>query len=157
MCLLRMNLPNMCPNITHVDALDFSEWHSEEVISFFWRSSVDTFIYPGLADRWFQSETFQQITRYYRREFVTYEECSWPTARHYTAYCMQEYNTNARTPRIGELTGYRGQRLVGQSQCENFPLAILIAVPLTGSKDRSPAIYSDLCFLTFSQFLGPLL
>ena len=22
----------------HVDALDFSEWHSEEVISFFWRS-----------------------------------------------------------------------------------------------------------------------
>ena len=22
----------------HADALDFSEWHSEEVISFFWRS-----------------------------------------------------------------------------------------------------------------------
>ena len=22
----------------HVDALDFSEWHSEEVIRFFWRS-----------------------------------------------------------------------------------------------------------------------
>ena len=22
----------------HVDALDFSKWHSEEVISFFWRS-----------------------------------------------------------------------------------------------------------------------
>ena len=28
----------MCPNMIHVDALDFSEWHSEEVISFFWRS-----------------------------------------------------------------------------------------------------------------------
>ena len=25
----------------HVDALDFSEWHSEEVISFFWRSVYD--------------------------------------------------------------------------------------------------------------------
>ena len=38
MCLLRMTLPNLCPNMIHVDALDFSEWHSEEVISFFWRS-----------------------------------------------------------------------------------------------------------------------
>ena len=35
---LRINLPNLCPNMIHVDALDFSEWHSEEVISFFWRS-----------------------------------------------------------------------------------------------------------------------
>ena len=38
MCLLRINLPNLCPNKIHVDALDFSEWHSEVVISFFWRS-----------------------------------------------------------------------------------------------------------------------
>ena len=38
MCLLRINLPNLCPNMIHFDALDFSEWHSEEVISFFWRS-----------------------------------------------------------------------------------------------------------------------
>ena len=38
MCLLRTNLPNLCPNIIHVDALDFSECHSEEVISFFWHS-----------------------------------------------------------------------------------------------------------------------
>ena len=37
-CLLRINLPNLCPNMIHVDALDFSGWHSEEVISFFWRS-----------------------------------------------------------------------------------------------------------------------
>ena len=36
MCLLRKNLPNLCPNI---DAVDFSECHSEEVISFFWRSA----------------------------------------------------------------------------------------------------------------------
>ena len=33
MCLLRINLPNQCPNMIHVDAFDFSEWHSEEVIS----------------------------------------------------------------------------------------------------------------------------
>ena len=32
MCLLRINLPNLCPNMIHVDALDFSEWHSEEVM-----------------------------------------------------------------------------------------------------------------------------
>ena len=38
MCLLRKNLHNMCQNMNHFDAVDFSEWHSEEVISFFWRS-----------------------------------------------------------------------------------------------------------------------
>ena len=38
MCLLRINLPNLCANMIHVDALDFSGWHSKEVISFFWRS-----------------------------------------------------------------------------------------------------------------------
>ena len=42
MCLLRINLPNLhvhvCPNMIHFDAVDFSECHSEVVISFFWRS-----------------------------------------------------------------------------------------------------------------------
>ena len=38
MHLLRINLPNLCPNMNHFDAVDFSECHSEEVISFFWRS-----------------------------------------------------------------------------------------------------------------------
>ena len=28
----------MCPNMNHFDEVDFSECHSEEVISFFWRS-----------------------------------------------------------------------------------------------------------------------
>ena len=37
-CLLRINLPNLCPNMNHFDAVDFSECHSEEVINFFWRS-----------------------------------------------------------------------------------------------------------------------
>ena len=37
MCLLRITLPILCPNMIYVDALDFSERHSEEVISFFWR------------------------------------------------------------------------------------------------------------------------
>ena len=32
MCLLRINLPNLCPNMIHVDALDFSGWHSKEVM-----------------------------------------------------------------------------------------------------------------------------
>ena len=35
MCLLRINLPNLCPNMNHFDAVDFSECHSEKVISFF--------------------------------------------------------------------------------------------------------------------------
>ena len=30
--LLRTNLPNLCPNMIHVDALDFNECHSEEVM-----------------------------------------------------------------------------------------------------------------------------
>ena len=38
MCLLRINLPNLCPKMNHFDGVDFSECHSEEVISFFWRS-----------------------------------------------------------------------------------------------------------------------
>ena len=38
MSLLRINLPNLCPNMNHFDAVDFSECDSEEVISFFWRS-----------------------------------------------------------------------------------------------------------------------
>ena len=38
MSLLRIDIPYLCPNMTYVDALDFSAWHSEEVISFFWRS-----------------------------------------------------------------------------------------------------------------------
>ena len=38
MCLLRINLPNLCPNMNNFDVVDFSECHSEEVISFFWRS-----------------------------------------------------------------------------------------------------------------------
>ena len=33
MCLLRINLPNLCPNMNHFDAVDFSECHSEKVIS----------------------------------------------------------------------------------------------------------------------------
>ena len=38
MCILKINLPNLCPNMNHFDAMDFSECHSEEVISFFWCS-----------------------------------------------------------------------------------------------------------------------
>ena len=38
MCLLRIHLPNLCPNMNHFDAVDFSECQAEEVISFFWRS-----------------------------------------------------------------------------------------------------------------------
>ena len=37
--ILRINLPNLCPSMNHFDTtVDFSECHSEEVISFFWRS-----------------------------------------------------------------------------------------------------------------------
>ena len=49
MCLFRINLqvPNLCPNMIHVDASDFSQWHSEEVISFFWRSVYFTLSHQG--------------------------------------------------------------------------------------------------------------
>ena len=30
--VLRINLPNLCPNMNHFDAVDFSECHSEEVM-----------------------------------------------------------------------------------------------------------------------------
>ena len=38
MGILRINLPNLCQNMIHVDALDFSVRHAEEVIRLFWRS-----------------------------------------------------------------------------------------------------------------------
>ena len=38
MCLLRINLPNLCRNINHFDAVDFSECHCKEAIIFFWCS-----------------------------------------------------------------------------------------------------------------------
>ena len=41
MCLLRINLPNLWPNMNNFDAVDFNECHSEEVISFFWCSVLD--------------------------------------------------------------------------------------------------------------------
>ena len=37
----------MCPNMNHFDAVDFSECHSEEVISFFWRS---VYVYNSLLE-----------------------------------------------------------------------------------------------------------
>ena len=40
MCLLRTHLPNLCPNMIHVDALDFSEWHSEKVIIKLWSLKI---------------------------------------------------------------------------------------------------------------------
>ena len=65
MCLLMINLPELCPNMIHFDAVDFSEWHSNEVISFFWRSvyielsdvhssvvCIRTIENPWLAIRW---------------------------------------------------------------------------------------------------------
>ena len=58
MCLLRINLPNLCPNMNHFDAVDFSECHSEKVISFFWRS-----VYIAFSGRIqdFQIEGAQKI------------------------------------------------------------------------------------------------
>ena len=43
MRLLRINLPNLCPNMNHFDAVDFSECHSEEVM-FLLTLSVDFMI-----------------------------------------------------------------------------------------------------------------
>ena len=40
MCLLRINLPNLCPDMNHFDPVDFSECHSEAVISFLLTLSV---------------------------------------------------------------------------------------------------------------------
>ena len=44
MCLLRINLPNLCPNMNNFDAVDFSECHSEEVM-FLLTLSVYIYIY----------------------------------------------------------------------------------------------------------------
>ena len=38
MCLIRITVANLCPNMINFDAYNFSECRSEEVISFFWCS-----------------------------------------------------------------------------------------------------------------------
>ena len=44
--LLRSIKAYLCPNMINFDAVDFSECHPEEVISFFWRSVYDFKILP---------------------------------------------------------------------------------------------------------------
>ena len=38
MCFIRNNIAYQCPNMIHFNVVDFSEHHTEEMISFFWRS-----------------------------------------------------------------------------------------------------------------------
>ena len=72
-----------------------------------------------------------------------------------TVLCTVLHKTNTGATCNEYLTGDRGQRLAGQSHCENFPFAILVAVLLTGCNLRgSPAIYLNLGFFIFLQFLG---
>ena len=58
MCLLTINLPNLCPNMNHFDAVDFSECHCEEVISFFWRSVYITSTCKRIALPWLLQHGF---------------------------------------------------------------------------------------------------
>ena len=72
-------------------------------------------------------------------------EALYDSALHnYLQYITCKYSTLYNTT-VGSCTVYRGDmtgqriaggRLAGQPQCENFPLAILTAVPLTDSKLR---------------------
>ena len=43
MCLIRITIDNLCPNMINFDAVDFSECRSEEVIRFYWH----IYIYTG--------------------------------------------------------------------------------------------------------------
>ena len=61
------------------------------------------------------------------------------------------FHTKGQTDRSSQT-----QRLTGQSQCENFPLVISIAVPFTGSNlQESPAGYSDLFLGRFFKYFLP--
>ena len=60
MYLFRINLPNLCPNMIHIDALDFSGWHSKQVISFFWRSVYLYYCLP-IVDHYFPTRTWQTL------------------------------------------------------------------------------------------------
>ena len=51
MCLLRINLPNLCPNMNHFDAVNVSECDYEEVVSFFWRSVYILLCYMNFTYR----------------------------------------------------------------------------------------------------------
>ena len=48
MCVLRINLPNLCTNMNHFNAVDFSECHSEEVMFLLTLSVKINFFLNGL-------------------------------------------------------------------------------------------------------------
>ena len=92
MCLLRINLPNLCPNINHFDAVDFSECHSEEVISFFWRS-----VYNSNDCRMKMARVGSMTKR--RRENRKWQwhflSCSiWCSMDHESIHYLQVYSVN---------------------------------------------------------------
>ena len=51
MCLLRINLPNLCPNMNHFDSVDFSECHSEKVMFLLTLSLVRKFLNRQSTER----------------------------------------------------------------------------------------------------------
>ena len=83
MCLLRINLPNLCPNMNHFDAVDFSECHSEEVISFFWRSVYIKWKHMLTISREYlknNTNNLFNVKCMYRKVDVTFTHFSWNSA-----------------------------------------------------------------------------
>ena len=49
--VIQLTISYLCPNMNHFDSVDFSERHSEEIISFFWRSVYIFNVTEMLYDR----------------------------------------------------------------------------------------------------------
>ena len=111
---------------------------------------LETFVYPGLADRWFQSELLQQLDVIFigslslyctqREGVLRVLQCTVQYKRRHTVY--------GRTNRhiAGRL------RLAGQSRCESVRWLIWAAVTITSKTRRSSRftrIYVSLYFCSF--------
>ena len=69
MCLLRRTSANLCSNMIHFDAVDFSECHSEEVISFFWRS---VYVAKKLLNLWGLMKAYKRLLTKSIREIYNF-------------------------------------------------------------------------------------
>ena len=119
---------------------------------------LETFIYPGLADRWFQSELcHSSITCYYQvvcqyiyrtqRRVLHLLQCNVQDKRRHTVYGREKNPTAHVSGRL---------RLAGQSQCEKCPLANLTAVTITSTKRRRSSCFNTRIYVSwyFSSFLA---
>ena len=75
MCLIRITMANLCPNMIHFNTFDFSEGRSEEVISFFWCSVYITLRLQSMEK--INSEISHSLISTFFKHFIILLDCNF--------------------------------------------------------------------------------